>query len=105
MRRIVTAAGKTRDAAQIAQYNYRFHTLIHQAADNQYLLKTLDSVRETLVLVGRSTMVLAEGEYTAIARNKDKVYQRNFKVTAGRDSDVEVLMKDQAPEEMSGDFE
>ena len=52
-----------------------------------------------------STMVLAEGEYTAIARNKDKVYQRNFKVTAGRDSDVEVLMKDQAPEEMSGDFE
>ncbi|MFK3693124.1 hypothetical protein ACI2J4_23005 [Agrobacterium tumefaciens] len=52
-----------------------------------------------------STMVLAEGEYTAIARNKDKVYQRNFKVTSGRDSDVEVLMKDQAPEEMSGDFE
>ncbi|AAK87514.1 hypothetical protein EN41_10145 [Agrobacterium tumefaciens] len=52
-----------------------------------------------------STMVLAEGEYTAIARNKDKVYQRNFKVTSGRDSDVEVLMKDQAPEDMTGDFE
>lgn len=52
-----------------------------------------------------STMVLAEGEYTAIARNKDKVFQRNFKVTSGRDSDVEVLMKDQAPEDMTGDFE
>jgi len=52
-----------------------------------------------------STMVLAEGEYTAIARNKDKVYQRNFKVTSGRDADVEVLMKDQAPEDMTGDFE
>jgi hypothetical protein len=53
-----------------------------------------------------STMVLAEGEYTAIARNKDKVYQRNFTVTAGEDMDVEVLMKDQAPEEMtSGNFE
>lgn len=52
-----------------------------------------------------STMVLAEGEYTAIARNKEKVYQRNFKVTSGRDSDVEVLMKDQAPEDMTGDFE
>ena len=52
-----------------------------------------------------STMVLAEGEYTAIARNKDKVYQRNFKVEPGRDSDVEVLMKDQAPEATSGDFE
>ncbi|NSZ84126.1 hypothetical protein G6L97_06875 [Agrobacterium tumefaciens] len=52
-----------------------------------------------------STMVLAEGEYTAMARNKDKVYQRNFKVTSGRDADVEVLMKDQAPEDMTGDFE
>ncbi len=52
-----------------------------------------------------STMVLAEGEYTAIARNKDKVYQRNFKVTSGRDVDVEVLMKDQAPDDVSGDFE
>ncbi len=52
-----------------------------------------------------STMVLAEGEYTAMARNKDKVYQRSFKVASGRDSDVEVLMKDQAPEDMTGDFE
>ncbi|GAK69464.1 hypothetical protein RRU01S_06_00720 [Agrobacterium rubi TR3 = NBRC 13261] len=52
-----------------------------------------------------STMVLADGEYTAIARNKDKVYQRSFKVEAGSDSDVEVLMKDQAPEETTGDFE
>ena len=30
---------------------------------------------------------------------------RGIGVTSGRDSDVEVLMKDQAPEEMSGDFE
>lgn len=52
-----------------------------------------------------STMVLADGEYTAIARNKDKVYQRTFKVAGGQDSDVEVLMKDQAPEETTGDFE
>lgn len=52
-----------------------------------------------------STMVLADGEYTAIARNKDKVYQRNFKVASGQDTDVEVLMKDQAPEDATGDFE
>ncbi|MDS7597227.1 hypothetical protein [Agrobacterium tumefaciens] len=62
-----------------------------------------DAVNESVSAF--STMVLAEGEYTAIARNKDKVYQRNFKVTSGRDMDVEVLMKDQAPEETSGDFE
>lgn len=38
------------------------------------------------------TIVLAEGEYTAIARNKAKVYQREFTVVAGRNSDVEVLL-------------
>jgi hypothetical protein len=43
------------------------------------------------------TMVLSEGEYTAIARNKDKIYQRDFEVEAGRNFDVEVLLgEDQA---------
>ncbi|WP_313616758.1 hypothetical protein [Agrobacterium sp.] len=53
-----------------------------------------------------STMVLAEGEYTAVARNKDKIYQSNFKVESSHDTDVEVLMKE--PENQddngSGDF-
>ncbi len=39
------------------------------------------------------TLVLAEGLYTAIARNKEQVYQRDFEVEAGRNSDVEVLLK------------
>lgn len=38
-------------------------------------------------------LVLAEGLYTAIARNKDKVYQREFEVVAGRNKDVEVLLQ------------
>jgi len=38
------------------------------------------------------TIVLAEGDYTAIARNKSKVHQREFTVVAGRNSDVEVLL-------------
>ncbi|WP_245445745.1 hypothetical protein [Metarhizobium album] len=38
------------------------------------------------------TMVLAEGQYTAVARNKDKIYQRDFTVEAGRNTDVEVLL-------------
>ena len=36
------------------------------------------------------TIVLAEGEYTAIARNKGETHQREFTVLAGRNSDVEV---------------
>ncbi|AYG66313.1 MULTISPECIES: hypothetical protein [unclassified Rhizobium] len=45
------------------------------------------------------TMVLAEGRYTAVARNKDKIYQRDFAVAAGVNTDVEVLMKQQQPQD------
>lgn len=43
------------------------------------------------------SMVLAEGDYLAVARNKDKIYQREFKVTAGNNVDVEVLMRNANP--------
>lgn len=43
------------------------------------------------------TIILSEGEYTAVARNKDTVYQRNFTVEAGRNTDVEVLLSQRAP--------
>ncbi|WP_431322628.1 hypothetical protein [Rhizobium sp. YTU87027] len=56
-----------------------------------------DSVGESVSAF--PTMVLAEGEYSAVARNKDKIYQRDFKVEAGKNTDVEVLMKDVQPEE------
>lgn len=42
------------------------------------------------------SMVLAEGNYTAIARNKEQIYQKDFEVVAGRNSDVEVLLADGA---------
>ena len=46
------------------------------------------------------TMILAEGRYTAVARNKDKIYQRDFSVAAGKNTDVEVLMKEQQPQDL-----
>jgi hypothetical protein len=39
------------------------------------------------------SLVLAEGEYAAIARHDNKVYQTNFKVVSTLDRDVEVLAK------------
>ncbi len=36
-------------------------------------------------------VILAEGEYRAIARNEGKVYEREFKVVTGVDGDVEVV--------------
>jgi hypothetical protein len=47
-----------------------------------------------------STLVLTEGEYSAVARNKDKLYQRAFKVDPGKNVEVEVLMKDEASDDL-----
>lgn len=48
-----------------------------------------DIVKETVGAFAQ--MVLAEGKYTAIAKNRDRIYQREFTVTPGRKEDVEVL--------------
>ncbi len=39
------------------------------------------------------TMVLASGDYTAVARNGGTVFSRDFKVAAGKNGGVEVLAK------------
>ena len=36
-------------------------------------------------------MVLAEGEYTIVAKNRDRIYQRDFSVEGGQNQEVEVL--------------
>ncbi|OCP01115.1 MULTISPECIES: hypothetical protein [unclassified Ensifer] len=38
------------------------------------------------------TLVLLEGSYSAVARYKDKIYERDFTVKAGVNADVEVLL-------------
>jgi len=38
-------------------------------------------------------VVLAEGEYRAIARNEGKTFEHGFKVTTGVDSEIEVLTR------------
>ncbi len=43
------------------------------------------------------SVTLAEGDYIAIARHLGKVYQSDFKVRSGFDSDVEVVAKDTPP--------
>jgi hypothetical protein len=55
-----------------------------------------DIVRE--VVGAYATMVLAEGNYTAIARNRERLYEKNFTVVPGRNQEVEVLTSAQVPE-------
>ena len=42
------------------------------------------------------TMILAAGEYTVIANHRDRIYQHNFAVVAGRDATVRVVADGQA---------
>ncbi|KQT53793.1 hypothetical protein ASG43_18040 [Aureimonas sp. Leaf454] len=64
-----------------------------------------DVVRESVGAF--PSMVLAEGDYLIIARNKDRTFQRAFHVAAGVNTDVEVLTSDIQPvspsQEGSGD--
>ncbi len=40
------------------------------------------------------SLVLAEGEYVAIARHDNKTYQATFKVVSNQDRDVDVLAQE-----------
>lgn len=50
-----------------------------------------DIVKESIGAFPR--VVLAEGQYRAIARNEGRVYERNFDVVNGVDGEIEVLSK------------
>ncbi|HEX5507102.1 MAG TPA: hypothetical protein VFX37_01210 [Pseudolabrys sp.] len=50
-----------------------------------------DVIKESIGAFPR--VVLAEGEYRAIARNEGKIFEREFKVVTGVDGDVEVLAR------------
>lgn len=54
-----------------------------------------DPIRESVGAF--ASMVLAEGDYTVVAKNRDHIYQRDFTVEAGKNQDVEVIADENAP--------
>lgn len=64
-----------------------------------------DLIRESVGAF--ASMVLEEGGYIITAKNRDRIFQRPFQVTAGEDSEVEVLTSDlidaDSPESGTGD--
>ncbi|WP_246669012.1 hypothetical protein [Ancylobacter sp. TS-1] len=66
-----------------------------------------DGIKESINSL--PVFVLAEGEYTAVARYEGKTYTKEFAVEAGKDGPVEVMIGDQVapqgiePQEGSGD--
>ncbi|WP_232845606.1 hypothetical protein [Aurantimonas marina] len=65
-------------------------------ADTAWSITTAsgDVVRESVGAF--PSMVLAAGDYVIVAKNRDKVYQRQFEVRAGENTDVEVLASEVA---------
>jgi len=47
-----------------------------------------DIVRE--IANANAYIILQEGDYVAVARNKDQIYQKEFAVVAGKDAEIEV---------------
>ncbi len=56
------------------------------------LTETGEIVRETVGAF--ASMVLAEGQYTVVAKNRDRIYQRDFIVAPGLNQVVEILPED-----------
>jgi hypothetical protein len=65
-------------------------TVTHRAAAITLKLVS-EKGGEALANTACPRVILAEGEYRAIARNEGKVFEREFKVVTGVDGDVEVL--------------
>ncbi|WP_375649988.1 carboxypeptidase regulatory-like domain-containing protein [Bartonella sp. OT172YNZD] len=51
------------------------------------------------------SLVLAEGEYIAIAKNKDKIYQKVFSVVSGYDEDISVVANEQNMQRINEDMD
>src|SRR5690606_25578928 len=68
------------DAAALADHNREFHETLYRAAHNRYLLKSLNALRDSMMLLGPTTLAqpgrsaIAHGEHGAVVdaiRNGD----------------------------------
>ncbi|MBY7649393.1 MAG: hypothetical protein C4617_02575 [Candidatus Liberibacter europaeus] len=62
-------------------------------ADTAWLISTIsgDTIGESIK--ASPSMILAEGDYVAVARNKDRIYHRDFSVISGKNMSVEILLR------------
>ncbi|MFD2238475.1 hypothetical protein [Aureimonas populi] len=54
-----------------------------------------DIVRESVGAF--SSVILAEGDYLVVAKNRDRIYQRELRVEAGNNAEIEVLVSEAQP--------
>ena len=58
------------DSKRGAEANRRFHQIIHHAAHNRYLLKTLNALGDSMMLLGSTTLALPGRHATALEEHR-----------------------------------
>jgi DNA-binding GntR family transcriptional regulator len=61
----------TGDYEALAQHNQRFHDAIRRGAHNRYLVKSLSAVNDSMVLLGKSQMLLPERAKAAFTEHSE----------------------------------
>ena len=62
------------DAVRATQANRRFHQLLHHAAHNRYLLKSLNALGDAMILLGHTTLALP-GRHTTALKEHAALYE------------------------------
>jgi len=63
-------------------------------ANTSWTVTTEDGVTLNESVGAFPTLILAAGNYTAVAKHEDQIYSRDFKVEAGLERDIEVRLAD-----------
>jgi DNA-binding GntR family transcriptional regulator len=90
LRKALAPTDKHCDAQQLARHDRQFHHAIYHTAHNRYLLKSLDSLRDTMVLLGHSTYT--EPRRCAAAQQE---HERIFRaIEEGKPETAEVVARE-----------
>lgn len=71
LEQLIDDSARIRDPKVLIEYQRRINDLIHQAARNRYLIKTMRKLRETLFLVGTVVTVMPNRPATLLREHRE----------------------------------
>ena len=70
LREIANRDRGEKDPALLAHNNRRFHDALYRAAHNRYLVKTLNTLRQSMALLGQTTLAMPGRSATALEEHE-----------------------------------
>jgi len=71
LEQLIDESARMKDPKELIEYQRRINDLIHQAARNRYLVKTMRKLRETLFLVGSVVTVMPNRPATLLREHRE----------------------------------